>query len=65
MEIGPRALESRSILTNPVFPEMKNKINGEVKFREAYRPFASSVIVEACRDFLDLQVEAPFILKIR
>lgn len=64
MEIGPRALGSRSILANPAFPDMKDKINSEVKFREAYRPFAPSAIVEAKDDFFDLSVEAPFMLKV-
>lgn len=64
MEIGPRALGSRSILANPAFPDMKDKINAEVKFREAYRPFAPSAIVEAKNDFFDLEVEAPFMLKV-
>ncbi|OMP30946.1 carbamoyltransferase C-terminal domain-containing protein [Mangrovimonas sp. DI 80] len=64
MEIGPRALGSRSILANPAYPDMKDKINSEVKFREAYRPFAPSAIVEAKNDFFDLEVEAPFMLKI-
>ncbi|MFD0836309.1 carbamoyltransferase [Mariniflexile aquimaris] len=64
MEIGPRALGSRSILANPAFPDMKDKINAEVKFREAYRPFAPSAIVEAKNEFFDLTVEAPFMLKV-
>lgn len=64
MEIGPRALGSRSILANPAYPDMKDKINSEVKFREAYRPFAPSAIVEAKNDFFDLEVEAPFMLKV-
>ena len=64
MEIGPRALGSRSILANPAFPDMKDKINSEVKFREAYRPFAPSAIVEAKDEFFDLEVEAPFMLKV-
>ncbi|GAA4231928.1 carbamoyltransferase [Postechiella marina] len=64
MEIGPRALGSRSILANPAFPQMKDKINSEVKFREAYRPFAPSTILEAKNDFFDLEVEAPFMLKV-
>ena len=64
MEIGPRALGSRSILANSAFPDMKDKINAEVKFREAYRPFAPSAIVEATKDFFDLEVEAPFMLKV-
>jgi carbamoyltransferase len=64
MEIGPRALGSRSILANPAIRDMKDKINSEVKFREAYRPFAPSAIVEAKNEFFDLAVEAPFMLKV-
>jgi carbamoyltransferase len=43
---------------------MKDKINSEVKFREAYRPFAPSAILEAKDNFFDLEVEAPFMLKV-
>lgn len=64
MEIGPRALGNRSILANPAFPQMKDKINAEVKFREAYRPFAPSAINESYKDFFELEVEAPFMLKV-
>jgi len=64
MEIGPRALGSRSILANPAFPDMKQKINSEVKFREAYRPFAPSATVESAAEFFDIDVEAPFMLKV-
>jgi len=64
MEIGPRALGSRSIVANPAFPDMKDKINSEVKFREAYRPFAPSATVESAKEFFDIDVEAPFMLKV-
>ncbi len=64
MEIGPRALGNRSILANPVIPDMKDKINAEVKHREAYRPFAPSTTIEAKDRFFDLEVEAPFMLKV-
>lgn len=64
MEIGPRALGSRSIIANPAFPSMKDKINAEVKFREAYRPFAPSATVENAKEFFDIEVEAPFMLKV-
>ena len=64
MEIGPRALGARSILANPAIRDMKDKINAEVKYREAYRPFAPSSTVEAARDFFDIEVEAPFMLKV-
>ena len=64
MEIGPRALGNRSILANPAFPDMKDKINAEVKHREAYRPFAPSAPVE-CKDrYFDIKGESPFMLKV-
>ncbi|MDH5512992.1 MAG: carbamoyltransferase [Gammaproteobacteria bacterium] len=64
MEIGPRALGNRSILANPTLPHMKDKINAEVKHREAYRPFAPSVIVEQQHRFFDTVGESPFMLKV-
>lgn len=64
MEIGPRALGARSILANPAIPDMKDKINAEVKFRDAYRPFSPSSTIEAAGEFFDIDVQAPFMLKI-
>lgn len=40
VENGPRALGNRSILCNPEFPDMRDKINSNIKNREWYRPFA-------------------------
>lgn len=45
-EFGPRALGNRSILADPRAPDMKDRINRDVKGREPYRPFAP-VIAEA------------------
>lgn len=64
VEIGPRALGNRSILADPTKHHMKDKINAEVKHREAYRPFAPSVIVEKRQEYFDIEVEAPFMLKV-
>ncbi|MGB0671507.1 MAG: carbamoyltransferase [Rhodospirillales bacterium] len=64
MEIGPRALGNRSILCDPTLPHMKDKINAEVKHREAYRPFAPSALAEVRSDFFEITVEAPFMLKV-
>jgi carbamoyltransferase len=64
MEIGPRALGNRSILADPTQKGMKDKINAEVKHREAYRPFAPSVTVEVMKDYFESDVEAPFMLKV-
>jgi len=52
-EWGPRALGSRSIIADPRKPEMKEKLNAKIKFREAFRPFAPSVLEEAAPEFFD------------
>ncbi|HED65691.1 MAG TPA: hypothetical protein ENJ09_09075 [Planctomycetes bacterium] len=56
-EWGPRALGSRSIIADPRKTEMKELLNAKIKFREAFRPFAPSVIEEAAPEFFDF--EAP------
>ncbi len=43
-EWGPRALGNRSILADPRDPSMKDTINGKIKFREPFRPFAPAVL---------------------
>jgi carbamoyltransferase len=53
-EWGPRALGARSIIADPRKPEMKEKLNATIKFREAFRPFAPSVTVEAANTFFDI-----------
>jgi len=40
-ECGPRALGNRSILCYPDIPDLKNKLNSEIKFREWFRPFGA------------------------
>ena len=45
-EWGPRALGHRSILADPRNPQMKDIINAKVKFREAFRPFAPSILAD-------------------
>jgi carbamoyltransferase len=43
-EFGPRALGNRSILADPRSPDVKDRINQLVKFRERFRPFAPSIL---------------------
>lgn len=50
-EFGPRALGNRSILADPRPAAHKDLINRMVKKREAYRPFAPSVLEERVADF--------------
>jgi carbamoyltransferase len=64
MEIGPRALGNRSILANPTLPEMKDKINAEVKHREPFRPFAPSCPIEDTPKYFEQTVADPFMLKV-
>lgn len=62
MEFGPRALGNRSILADPRDPEMKNKVNDVVKFRENWRPFAPSVLLEQFADYFEPAVPSPFMI---
>ena len=64
MEFGPRSLGARSILADPTNPDMKRKINAEVKHREPFRPFAPSVCVEHAQRYFDIPVDVPYMLKV-
>lgn len=60
MEFGPRALGNRSILADPRDPDMKDKVNNAVKFREEWRPFAPSILAEAAPSYLEHCYDSPF-----
>jgi carbamoyltransferase len=62
MEFGPRSLGNRSILANPVNPDMQNILNAKVKHRESFRPFAPAVLAERCEEFFELGHESPYML---
>lgn len=62
MEFGPRALGARSILGNPMIPEMQQKLNLKIKFRESFRPFAPAVLSERVGDFFEFAGESPYML---
>ena len=62
MEFGPRALGARSILGNPMSSEMQSLMNLKIKYREGFRPFAPSVLLEDCQDYFELDVESPYML---
>jgi carbamoyltransferase len=53
-EFGPRALGARSIIADPRRAEMKDKLNSTIKFREAFRPFAPSVLEERADEFFEI-----------
>lgn len=53
-EFGPRALGNRSIIADPRPAENKDIINQMVKKREAYRPFAPSVLSECVGEYFEV-----------
>ncbi len=62
MEFGPRALGSRSILGDARSPEMQRKINLKIKFRESFRPFAPSVLVEEVSNYFEIDRPSSYML---
>ena len=54
LEFGPRALGHRSILAAPHRPEMRDRLNRDIKSREQFRPFAPVVSAEAAGLYFDL-----------
>ncbi len=54
-EWGPRALGNRSILADPRRQDMKDIVNTKIKFREPYRPFAPSVLLEKTEEYFDIK----------
>ncbi|MBM4083051.1 MAG: carbamoyl transferase, partial [Planctomycetes bacterium] len=62
MEVGPRALGSRSILADPRKEEMKNILNARVKHREGFRPFAPSILAEKCGEYFDCDYPSPYMI---
>jgi carbamoyltransferase len=59
-EFGPRALGNRSLLASPWAPYVKENLNEYVKHREAFRPFAISVVSERAAEFFDYSRSAHF-----
>ncbi len=60
MEFGPRALGSRSFLADPRHDSIRDTINGKIKKRELFRPFAPSVKEEAASEYFALSQPSPF-----
>jgi carbamoyltransferase len=63
MEFGPRALGARSILADPRDAGMRERLNRLVKKREAFRPFAPSVLAERAAAHFDLDHPSEFMLE--
>ena len=52
MEFGQRALGNRSILADPRFIDIKEKINSAIKNRDFWMPFALTIQQERHKDFI-------------
>ncbi len=62
MEFGPRALGGRSIIGDSRNPEMQEKMNLKIKFRESFRPFAPVVREENVSEWFDLNYPSRYML---
>lgn len=63
MELGPRALGARSLLADPRDPGMRDRLNRLVKKREAFRPFAPSVLASRAAEHFALDHPSPYMLE--
>lgn len=63
MEFGPRALGHRSILADPRDPAMISRLNGSVKRRESFRPFAPVVLQEHAAEWFELDAPRPYMVE--
>jgi carbamoyltransferase len=64
MEYGPRALGSRSIIADPRSKNMQKNLNLKIKYRESFRPFAPSILIEDLENWFDLNTESPYMLMV-
>jgi carbamoyltransferase len=66
MEFGPRALGSRSIIGDARSPEMQQKMNLKIKYRESFRPFAPCVLQEFANEVFEMRPgeDSPYMLQV-
>ncbi|MGC8660793.1 MAG: carbamoyltransferase family protein, partial [Desulfomonilaceae bacterium] len=62
MEFGPRALGARSIIGDARNTTMQSQMNLKIKYRESFRPFAPSVLMEQVDNFFELDKPSPYML---
>jgi len=62
MEFGPRALGSRSILGDARSPRTQSVMNLKIKYRESFRPFAPSCLLEDARAMFELDRVSPYMM---
>lgn len=61
-ELGARALGSRSILADPRTTESRERLNGRLKRREWFRPFAPAATAERVSDWFNTNAPNAFML---
>jgi carbamoyltransferase len=64
MEFGPRSLGCRSIIGDARSPQMQQKMNLKIKFRESFRPFAPCVLRECVDQVFEMRPgeDSPYML---
>jgi carbamoyltransferase len=62
MEFGPRALGSRSIIGDARSPKMQSVMNLKIKYRESFRPFAPTVLVDHVGEYFGIDRPSPYML---
>lgn len=62
MEFGPRALGARSIIGDARSKTMQSVMNLKIKFRESFRPFAPSILLEKVSEYFQIDRESPYML---
>jgi len=60
MEFGARSLGNRSILASPLYKNMRDKINLNVKHRENWRPFCPSILDEDYEKYINSKTKSFF-----
>jgi len=64
MEFGPRALGRRSIIGDARSESMQKVMNLKIKFRESFRPFAPTILIEDVDEYFDMRPgeDSPYML---
>ncbi len=62
MEFGPRALGGRSIIGDARSPKMQRTMNLKIKYRESFRPFAPTVLVDHADKYFGIDRPSPYML---
>lgn len=61
-EWGPRALGQRSVLADPRYESIKERINQKLKQRDWFMPFAPAILQEKSDEFLLHNWQSPFMI---